>query len=131
MTLTQRKSQRQGQVLVSKVLYQSSLFIVRKHLWESQCSIKGEEINIPSKIMTVALASVGQLVGVPSCEPKACRFNSQSGHMPGLWIWSPVRVRREIDVSLSQWCVSHPLSPSLPISLKSISMSLLRVEKWK
>ena len=32
-----------------------------------------------------ALAGVAQQVGVPSHVPKGCWFDSQSGHMPGLW----------------------------------------------
>ena len=31
-------------------------------------------------------AGVTQLVGVLPCKPKDCVFNSQSGHIPGLWV---------------------------------------------
>ena len=44
---------------------------------------------------------------------------------PGLQVWSPVRVcmRGNQSMFLSHIDVSLPLSPSLPLSLKSISMS--------
>ena len=35
---------------------------------------------------------VAQAVGASSCTPHACRFNPQSGHIPGLWVWSLDRV---------------------------------------
>ena len=37
-----------------------------------------------------------------ACKPKGCQFDSQSGHMPGLWARSPVRAHEwqpHIDVS--------------------------------
>ena len=37
-----------------------------------------------------ALAGVAQWIGVLVCEPKGCRFDYQSGHMPGLWARSPI-----------------------------------------
>ena len=49
-----------------------------------------------------------------ACKPKGCRFDSQPGHMPGLWARSPLWVQGRqphIDVSLL-------LSPSLPRHLK-------------
>ena len=32
----------------------------------------------------------GSVDWAPACKPKGCQFNSQSGHMPGLWTRSPV-----------------------------------------
>ena len=57
-----------------------------------------------------------------ACKLKGCWFDSQSGHMPGLWARSLVGVERQpIDVSLAHWCFSASLSPSPPFSLKLIN----------
>ena len=45
---------------------------------------------------------------------KDCCFDSQSGHMPGLWVRYLVRGAQEAD----DGCFSPSLSPSLPLSLK-------------
>ena len=67
--------------------------------------------------MNGALGSVAQLVGAWSHKQTGRGFDSQSGHVPWLQVWSLVsRERQLVDVSLS---VS-----SLLLSLKSISMSL-------
>ena len=47
-------------------------------------------------------------------KPKGC-FNSQSGHMPGLWSGSPVGGVQE---ATTHWYFSLSLSPSLPLGLK-------------
>ena len=57
----------------------------------------------------------GSVDWVPACEPKGYRFDSQSGHMPGLWARSPVGGARE---ATTHWCLSLSPSPSLPLSLK-------------
>ena len=56
---------------------------------------------------------------------KGHKFDSPPGHMPGLWVPSPVRActRGNQLMFLSHIDVFAPLSPSLPLSLKSISMS--------
>ena len=51
---------------------------------------------------------------VPACEPKGCWFNSQSGHMPGLWTRFPSRGR----VRGNQTLMFLLLSPFLPLSDK-------------
>ena len=38
----------------------------------------------------MALAGVAQLVGASSHRPKGHGFDSQSGHIPRLWVLSPV-----------------------------------------
>ena len=43
------------------------------------------------KIKYIALAGVAQL----ACKPKVPRFDSQSGHIPGLWARCPVGGIRE------------------------------------
>ena len=66
----------------------------------------------------MALANMGHMVGALSHKLKGRRFDSLSGHMPGLRVLSPgwgAYVRQPIDVS-------RPLS--FPLSLKSVSMSL-------
>ena len=66
-------------------------------------------------IKTQALASVAQLVGESSHRPKGCRLDSQSGHIPKMWVPSPVwvvTVRQPIDVSLSHQSISSLSAPS-------------------
>ena len=50
-----------------------------------------------------------------ACEPKGRQFDSQSGHMPGLWVRSLVEGGRK---ATTDWCFSPLLSPSLPFCLK-------------
>ena len=70
----------------------------------------------------LALASVAQLVEASSSKPKGLRFDSWSGHIPGLRVWSPVGVCMRGNQSM---LLSLP--PSLPtsllLSLKPISIS--------
>ena len=49
-----------------------------------------------------------------ACEPKGHWFDSQSGHLPGLWARSPVWGTWEAS---THWCLSLSLFPSLPLSL--------------
>ena len=65
------------------------------------------------------MASVAQLVGASSHKSKGHGFDSWSGHMPKLWVWSPVRACTRGNTSV----FSPSFLPSLPLSLKSISMS--------
>ena len=69
-----------------------------------------------SKSPPQALASVAQLVGASSREPKSHWFDSQSGHIPRLQVRSPVRARagdsRSMFPSLSL-SLSLPPFPSL------------------
>ena len=63
------------------------------------------------KTIKVAVIGVAQWVGHRSANQKGGQFDSQSGHMPGLWARSPVwGVREETLIFLSS------LSPSLPLS---------------
>ena len=57
----------------------------------------------------------GSIYWMMACEPKDHRFDSQSGHMPGLWARSPVGGVQE---ATTYWYFSPSLSPSLPLSLK-------------
>ena len=79
------------------------------------------------KSVPLTLAGVVQLVEAASHKPEGCQFNSQSGNIPGLQVRSPVaptqRQKRMISVSLWHLCFSPSISPALPFSLKSISMS--------
>ena len=52
---------------------------------------------------------------VPACEPKGCRFDSQSGHIPGVWARSQVGGAWE---ATTHWHFHPSLSPSLPLPLK-------------
>ena len=85
-------------------------------------------MEVPQKFKNkaVALDGVAPLVGASACKPKSCGFSSWSGHIPGLWVRSPLRVYMggnqsmflsHIDVSLSS---SLSLTLSLPLSLKAM-----------
>ena len=50
---------------------------------------------------------------VLTCEPKGHWFDSQSGHMPGLWARSPVGGTRE---ATTHWCFSPSFSFPSPLS---------------
>ena len=52
---------------------------------------------------------------VPACKPQGHWFNSQSGHMPGLWARSPVA---RAQGAATHWCFSPSLSLCLPLSLR-------------
>ena len=55
-----------------------------------------------------------------SGKPKSRRFNSQSGHMPGLQVQSPVGVRVRGNQSMFFLRINVFLSLSLPFSLDSV-----------
>ena len=76
--------------------------------------------------MVSVLASMAHLVGALSYKLKGCGFNSQSGHMPRLWVQSLVGVLMggNRPMFLSHIDISLPLSPSLSLFLKSTSTSL-------
>ena len=57
----------------------------------------------------------GSVDWVLACEPKGRWFDSQSGHMPGLWARSPVGGMQE---ATTHGCFSPSLSLSLPFSIK-------------
>ena len=40
----------------------------------------------------------GSVDGAPACKPKGHRFDSHSGHMPGLWARSPVGGAQEATI---------------------------------
>ena len=65
------------------------------------------------KTLSWALASVVELVGELSHEPKGYGFNSQPGHMPGLQVQSPVwvYVRGNWSMFLTLMFLSHSLPP--------------------
>ena len=73
----------------------------------------------------MALANVAQLVGASSYKLKGCRFNSQSGHTPGLWVLSPavVHTRQLINVSLTSTFLFLP--PTIP-PLSKVNKHILR-----
>ena len=55
----------------------------------------------------------GSVDWVPAWEPKGCRLDTQSGHMPGLPARSPVGSAWE---AMTHWYFSPSLSPSPPLS---------------
>ena len=76
-------------------------------------------LHVHVKWRVAALTGVAQLVRASSHKPKGLWFDFPPGHMPRLWVRSPVRVhmRQLIDVSLSHRCFS-PSLPPFPPSLK-------------
>ena len=70
---------------------------------------------------------MAQLLGASS-KPKDRRFDSWSGHMPGLWVHSLVGVHARGNVSLSHQRFSPSLSPRFPLLLKSIKKKKLNME---
>ena len=54
----------------------------------------------------------GSVDWVPAWEARGRQFYSQSGHIPGLQVKSPVRGTWE---ATTYWCFSPSLSPSLPL----------------
>ena len=72
------------------------------------------------KTMTWALAGMAQLVGALSCKPKCCWFDSWSGHVPGLWVWSSLE---HVGEGTESTFLSPSLFPSLPLCLKTNGMS--------
>ena len=72
------------------------------------------------KLVVAALASVAQLVGVSSSKLEGWGFDSQSGHMPGFWVWSLVGAltggNQSMFLSLPFMFLSLSLSPSLLFS---------------
>ena len=74
------------------------------------CLRRMKELN---KNVLLALAGVSHWIEwVPACEPKGCRFNSQSGHMPELWARSPVGGVQEATYR----CFSPSFSLPSPLS---------------
>ena len=62
----------------------------------------------------------GSVDWVPACEPKGHWFNSQSGHMPGLWVGQVPGtgcVRGNQLMYLSHIAVSRPLFLPPPLSI--------------
>ena len=87
----------------------------------------GQDRTADVKMETAALAGVVQLIGRWSHKLKGHRLDSQSGHIPGLQVWSLVWAHTRgnpLIVSLPYQCSSPSFSPSLPRFLKSTSMSL-------
>ena len=64
--------------------------------------------------MIQALAGVAQLVGTFSHKSKGCRFDSWSGHMPRLQVWSPVGVSTRGNWSMFLSCIDVSLLLSPP-----------------
>ena len=59
-----------------------------------------------------------QLVGASPHTPKGCGFDSQSGHIPRLWVLPPVRVHMEGNRPMF---LSH-INVDLFLSLKPINI---------
>ena len=89
-----------------------------KNNWSFDCLVR------KYKRLKDSPGQVAELVGASSHASKGCRFDSWSGHIPRLWVQSPVGAHRAqpVDISLSHWCFS--LSPSLTFFLLSQYLSL-------
>ena len=67
------------------------------------------------KFLKFALAGVAQWIEYQSANQMGHQFDSQSGHIPGLWTRSPAGGVRE---ATTHRCFSPSLFLSLPLSLK-------------
>ena len=76
-----------------------------------------EQCLVLSKTVEMALTSVSRLDIVLQSEKS--QFNSQSELMPGMWVWSPVRVRTtgNLSINVSLIAMSLFFSFSLPSPL--------------
>ena len=92
----------------------------KEEIQEVQINKKVKYSNLPFTDHGMCPGWCGSVNWVLTCGWKGHRFNSQSGHMPELQAETPAGVneRQLINVSLTQWCFSPSLSPSLPFSLK-------------
>ena len=73
-------------------------------------------------IMLFCPGLCGSVDWAPACKPKDRWFCYQSGHMPGLWVSSPVGGTQEAS---THWCFSSSLPLSLPLSLPKIPLTML------
>ena len=75
-------------------------------------------------LVTVALASVAQLVGALSYTPKGWGFGFWSGHIPRLWVQSPLRSEWEAtNQCFSLTLVFLTLYPSISKISKHIKIN--------
>ena len=71
------------------------------------------------------------VVWASSCEPNGCRFDSRSGHMPGWWVQSPVRVLWKVANQCSSFTSMFLfLSFSLPPPLSKIKSKNKNHRLW-
>ena len=82
--------------------------------------VQALSISLLNKKVWNSPGQVAQLVGALSHTPKVCGFSSRSGHIPRLWVQSPVRAYRRGSQSTF---LSYSFSLSLSLSL-SLSVSL-------
>ena len=76
--------------------------------------IYARSITFALRIRQMCPGWCGSVDWVLACKPKGVQFDSQSGHMPGLWARSPVGGTWE---ATTHWCFSPTLYPPFP-SLK-------------
>ena len=93
-----------------------------------RCYLKTFPHFKPQRIPT-SPGLVFQLVGMSSSTLKVYRFHSQSGHIPRLWVQSPVRVLVGGNQSMFLSHINASLSLSLSLSLPSINIAFVRIKK--
>ena len=71
---------------------------------------KGLYLDIMITNNKISPGCCGSVHWVPACEPKGCWFDSQSGHIPGVWARSPVGGAWE---ATTHWWFS-PFLPPFP-----------------
>ena len=83
------------------------------------------------KNVSGSLTDVAQLVGASSHKLKGREFDSPSGHVPKLWVQSPVGAHMGDNkfMFLSDIDVSLPPSLPLPLSLKAMKKMSLSEDK--
>ena len=101
---------------------------LQQHGWTSK-ALRNE--SLPS--------GMSQLVGTSPHTPKACRFNSRSGHTLRLRVWSLLwahvggnqsMVLSHINVSFSDQCLSVCSSPPRPAPLTHLSLKSINILGW-
>ena len=121
---TSRPEEAQGGRLTPEDTLTKCAFLL---LMFCEFSLRAGARILSGKMDSSALAGVAQLAGASSRRPKGCGFDFLSGHIPRLWVRSPVGVRTggctQLGCNLSMFLPMAFLPLPLPssLSLKKIN----------
>ena len=104
-----------GSAILSENAVRYYFSLENRCVYRTTCASKKMPGKSFIKLLTVGPGWCGSADWVPACKPKGRRFDSQSGHMPGLRTRSPVGGTWE---ATAHPCFSPSLSLSLPLSVK-------------